>query len=348
MSTQIAADFFEKAYSYFRMAENTAGQVKRFYTLAGHSICLRFAGNALVPQMTAALEHLASESHQKPEFTICLADSHSSRIPLCLPRWQSADYSPRGEVFSYSNDQIDTIYNFHTGALNLINAEKNTAIFWAKDYRCLPWWISGSPLQRIINCWMMRREKQLTHAAAIGTAQAGILLAGKSGSGKSTTSLACLAAGLKYVSEDYCLISSTKNPSAYSVYNSAKLTADTLERFPELQSKTANPQRGPNEKAFLFQQQLYPEKLLAQFPIRAVLLPKITNNTSPRLKPASIIDGLLALAPSTLFQLSNCGSATLKCFRSLLTQVPCYHLELCNNLPAVAHLITQLIEDRTK
>jgi len=344
MSTDGAIEFFERVFCYFRMAENSVGTIERFYDIAGHTVCLRFAGDALISQLTPAFEHLAVKTPVTPEFTICIADSQSSGLPLKIPHWKSDDYLPRGEVASYSDERFYTIYNFHTGAINLIDLEKNIAIFWTRGINYLPWWISGSPLQRIINCWMIKQGKQLTHAGAVGTAEGGVLLAGKSGSGKSTTSLACLEHGLSYVSEDYCLIETNPKPYVYSVYNSAKLEPHTLTMFPHLKDKTFNPNRKAHEKAFLFQQQIYPERMIKGFPIRAVLLPKITGNKKTELKPASIVEGLLALTPSTFFQLSNCWQESMNSFKALLKQTPCYHLELSSDLTEVSTTIHQFIE----
>ena len=192
----------------------------------------------------------------------------------------------------------------------------------------------------------MRRNKQLTHAGAVGTAQGGVLLAGKSGAGKSTTALICMEQGLDYVSEDYCLIENDPEPYVYSVYNSAKLEPNTLDLFPKLRNKTDNPDRQPNEKAFLFHQQIFPQKLIRGFPLLAVLVLQIKQQTHTCLHSASIIDGLLALAPSTFFQLSHCQQPTLKMFKELLMMVPCYHLELGHDMQQVAAVIQGVIHSQ--
>lgn len=338
-----AQDFYEKAICYFQMAEYSLGKIKRYYKIAGHTICLAFAGPALIDLITPALAHLEIVCPAVIDLTIHIADGYSSGIPLCLPRWNPQEYLSRGEISTYSNNHIATIYDFHTGALNIINTAAGSAVFWVNDFRLLPWWVSGSPLQRIINYWMMSRNKQLTHAAAVGNQQGGVLLAGQGGSGKSTTTIACINAGLKYVSEDYCLISTDKQPTAYSVYNSAKLNPDTLERFANLKPCVANTNKLSHEKALIFQHQFYPERLTDCIPIKAVLLPVVRLNEKPCLKRVSKIEGILALAPSTMFQLSNCGAQTMRLFRELLDKVPVYRLVLSHDLSAVTDLINERV-----
>ena len=344
MSKDAVTVFFDKAFGAFESAVANSQLIVRYYRIAEETVCLKFAGDALVSQITLAFEHLAITSVTDPKLTICIADSDTTRISLILPAWLQDDRLPRGEIRSLSDARHYTIYNHHTGAMNLIDIENNRALFWAQAVRYLPWWICGSPLQRILHCWMKHQGKQLTHAGAIGTSTGGVLLAGKSGSGKSTTALACLENGLQYVSEDYCLIATTPQPYCYSVYNSAKLEPNTLKMFSHLNAYCSNPQRKLQEKAFLFQQHIYPERIISGFPIRAVLILDVTSNPHTQIKPASIVQGLLALAPSTMFQLSNCDQQTLDIFTTLLQQVPCYKLALGRDLQQLTDVIKQLIQ----
>ena len=76
----------------------------------------------------------------------------------------------------------------------------------------------------------------MLHAAAVGTADGGVLIVGRGGVGKSTTALACLAAGMKYVADDYLVVQLDPEPRAFQLYGTAKLEASQLRHFPELQN----------------------------------------------------------------------------------------------------------------
>lgn len=73
------------------------------------------------------------------------------------------------------------------------------------------------------------------HAACLEVGGNGILIAGASGTGKSTLAVALAQAGLNYVSDDWTYIGSDRDGLlAHGVGASAKLLPDAIEYFPEL------------------------------------------------------------------------------------------------------------------
>jgi hypothetical protein len=76
------------------------------------------------------------------------------------------------------------------------------------------------------------------HSGAVGLNGEGVLISSVGGSGKSTTALSCLLDGFDFVSDDY-LILDPESSSAYPLYNSGILNADSLQHLPELESCTA-------------------------------------------------------------------------------------------------------------
>ena len=80
----------------------------------------------------------------------------------------------------------------------------------------------------------------------------GVLLAGKGGSGKSTTALTCLNSELQYVSDDYCVVVAQPSPFAYNLYCTAKVRADNTHRVPHLMPTVSNGNRLGDEKALFF------------------------------------------------------------------------------------------------
>ena len=181
----------------------------------------------------------------------------------------------------------------------------------------------------ILSWGLESKGLHFVHAAAVGTPEGGALLAGKGGVGKSTTSLACVDSPLQLLSDDYCLISTHTTPHAYSIYNTIKLKGEEdVERFPHLKGMVSNPVRVGEEKAMIFLHQHLPQKLIHSFPIKAVLLPRITGQRDTRLREARGGEALRLLAPSTVFQVSGSGEAAFRSMVRLVKQVPCYTLEL--------------------
>ncbi len=192
---------------------------------------------------------------------------------------------------------------------------------------------------------MHHHHRQLTHAAAIGTSKGGVLLIGKGGSGKSTTALSCINSGFFYVSDDYCLLTTDPVPYVYSLYNSAKLDADNIQKFPNLAPAISNTDHLDSEKALFFLYEYCSEKMATGFPIRAILLPRVSGHPETKLTPASPAESLTALAPSTIFQLPGAGVAAFQIMVRLVQQIPCYTLELGTNLSRIPDVILCLLSE---
>src|SRR5262245_33148523 len=69
---------FEKA------VRQIGGSITHYYKIGEFTICLRFAGDALISQLTPAFAHLATEPTPSPALTICVWDSASTQTTLPL------------------------------------------------------------------------------------------------------------------------------------------------------------------------------------------------------------------------------------------------------------------------
>lgn len=339
--------FFRDVYRAFNQAEKSEeGTIDRHYSIGGYSIRLRFAGPALVPYITPALEHLESDSCETPKLTICLWDSASTSVKIPPPPWTQDDYIARDEIRGYNDGRIHAAFQIEAGILSLLDVEQNLAICWVRDAQNVPYYETGAPLLRILHWWMLKSERQLIHAAAVGIPEKGVLLAGRGGSGKSTTALACINSKLSYVADDYCLVSSEPAPFVYSLYNTAKQAADNMKRFPNHISAVSNPERLETEKALLFLYKHYPGKIAAGFPIRHILIPRITGRHETSLQPAPRPAALKALAPSTIFQLSGADHIAFKMIAGFVRKVSsCYYLDLGTDISKIPNVIHELLKE---
>lgn len=317
---------------------------REHYQISNQTICLVFSNDAYIPILTRALTHLATAAVPSPDLTIYIADHDAVGTPLSLLSGYESSIQSRGEILALSNDDIITHYNHHDGALNLIHLREGVAFYWIRSLQHLPWWVAGSPLQRIIGCFMRERHAiELTHAAAVGYPDGGVLLAGKSGSGKSTTTLTCLEAGLSYVSEDYCLIEGTNSPIIHSLYHSSKLEPKTLQRFPHLSSYAINTQRQPHEKALMFQGEINPDRILKKMPLKAIVVLQVAEQT--KLSRCRPLEAALALSVSTLCQLAATYRPTLTYYATLLKIIPSYKLTLGHDNEPIVNAIQDLLTE---
>jgi hypothetical protein len=99
-----------------------------------------------------------------------------------------------------------------------------------------------------------------------------------------------------------------------------------------------------DEKALFFLWECFSQKILKGFPIRALLLPRVMGRLDTTIRPASPLESIRALAPSTLLQLPGADRTSFKAITTLAKLVPSYHLELGSNLSKIPKVITDLLE----
>jgi len=346
--------YFDTVYTGFtRAARKIGGVLERYYAISGFTVCLRFAGDRLIPQLTPALAHLATEPTASPALTICLWDSASThtQLPLLIASlvdllrqrwWELLD--SRREIRRYHSQRIRTSFFLGPDILSVLDTQRHVGVYWIDDAARIPYWERGSPFLAILSWWMETVNRHYVHAGAVGNRAGGVLLAGKGGAGKSTTALACLQSDLLYASDDYCLVASEPAPYVYSLYNTAKLKGrQDFQRFPHLSEKISNAGRLHEEKAVIFLHKHYPEKIVAGFPIRAVLVPAVTEQKETRLRRTTSVNALKALAPSSLLQVPGAGQRKFQTLAKLVKCVPCFMLELGSDITAIPAVIARVL-----
>jgi hypothetical protein len=339
--------FFESVFDAYQQAETASGRrVDRFYRIADFVVRLRFAGPVLLSPVTRALSHLATGPVCNPALTVCLWDSASTGTLMPSPPWQVDDFRERGEIRGFNDGRIYTFFLMGPNSLSLVDMDRDLAVFWVKEARQIPNHDTCEPLRTIFNLWLGRHGVQLVHAGAVGRPSGGVLIVGKSGVGKSTTALACLDSELSYASDDHCLLTGDSTPTVYSLYNTAKLNADSAARLPFLASRMGPPDRNPWGKGLYFLHEHFPEKLLLHFPLRAILIPRIDDQEETSLTRASPAAAMMATAPNTIFQLPGAGKEAFHIMAKAIQHVPCYHLNLGADVAQIPKVILDLLRHK--
>jgi len=311
----------------FAKAESHAGKSTGTFRIADGALRLVSAGDAMLTQLGRAFSHLTDVSGVPPELTVCLWDSATTGVePPPLP--PVAPGLPRGAVIYSSAGRQSVAYQPGLSLMSALDLDRSTAWFWCADSSRLPYWEPAAPLRQILHWWFPLRGLQLLHGASVGTAEGGVLLVGRGGSGKSTCALSSLASDLLYAGDDYVAVRDGPNPWVFSVYGSGKLEPGHSKLLPHLPPPSFQPDEALEEKAVFFVHERFPDRTCPGFPLRAVLIPRVTGTTQPRMLPVDLGDALRALAPSTLLQLHPASPDALSRMAALLQRVPTYVFEV--------------------
>ncbi len=340
--------FFESTWTSFTEARTRKGSKTSVWLNVGGSVVhVQFAGRAMVPNVLPALAHLQISPQAKADLEIGVWDSASTAVPMPGPPWSEADYQPRGEIRgSDLTSAVQVAYHPGSGLLSMLHAEEQRAIVWLNDAANMPYYEQAAPLRTIFHWWCSQQGQQLVHGAAVGSQHGAVLLTGKGGSGKSTTAVASLLAGLSYLGDDYVLCAlNTAGATVHSLFSSAKIDANSLHLLPQLADKISNKVNLPEEKGVIYAYDFFPERLLPCAPLRAIVIPQVTTTPHTHVRPLKASLAFLALAPTTVFQLPGARETAVSFLRRLVTQLPCYQLQLGQNISQVPDALSRLLEE---
>lgn len=232
---------------------------------------------------------------------------------------------------------------YRQGLIAAFDASDRAAGVWFADYARIHWYERAEPLRAAIHWALTNEQCFLVHASAVGDQRGAVILTGRGGAGKSTTTLASIEAGLSFVGDNYVLLSLDEpEPCVYGLYSNAKLWPRTLERLPALAPFVRTFDVAEDEKLVIDVAAYRPDSLATGLPVRAVVVPRVGDRSEARISRCSGAQALLAMAPTTMLQLPQTGSG-LDGMGQLLRRVPTYELELGTDLISGPRAISTLL-----
>lgn len=318
-----------------------------FYTFAGQVVRIRIVGRALAKNILLAFSHLQINEPVllTPQLTIDLWDERETGI-YCRVSFTNDD-SSWIEITATSPDNRfvgQRLPNTLT-CLDRIANRIIGSITWSEQIFIYE---RAKPLARLLVEWHNDQQVQVIHAGLVARDDLGILFAGKSGSGKSTSSLACVCAGFSYLSEDFIGLQRLADGPflGHSLYNSVFLEARHLAQFSMLTPYVTRG-RPIEEKSAVILSQVFPQRLKRVVPIRVLLIPRVIGARAAKIHPASKGQALLALGPSSLLQIPSRRIRGFSKLAQLVEQVPCYWLELGSDLGSIPRCVEEFLAEAT-
>lgn len=333
------------------------GCVERHLAIAGRPVTLRFAGGALLSPLLGALEHALGPSPADPALVVNLFDNVSTGCAFEPGPGRERLGDETGETgaqWLMNSGRVQAGFHGVSGVLSVFDRAERQAFWWTRDASGVAWFEQAAPLRALFHWWLQTCGVQFLHAAAIDTPHGAVLLAGKGGSGKSTSALACATAGLGYIADDYCLLDDVGVPTVFSLFSSAKVPPPTAARFPALVAELSRGRTLDAPKTVYFLA-LHPSvRVVTEGRVLAMVFPRVTGRSDVTFAPMSSAQAFAALAPSTIFQLPGAQQTDAARIAALARRIPAFVAEVGPDLatipPALIRLAAQLtahpIEER--
>lgn len=254
--------------------------------------------------------------------------------------------APADGLGGFSDANCSAFYQPDSGVLSILDLANRRAHWWLSDAGSVPYYERAAPFKHILQWWVSSRGGALLHSAAIGSADAGsddgVLISGPGGSGKSSTALACLAAGMTFISDDYVIVDAGEPPRVHLAYSTAKVRRTSLGRHDDLSGHFRNIARD-HEKPMLFVDQFAPASVRASIAPQAIVMPRVAHATRTHFVPISPAEMLRALAPSSLMLFPLAGGRAFQRMAKLCATLPCLRAELADDPADVARAFGELL-----
>lgn len=335
---------FEALERAYERAAQATGEVVYPLQVAGRRVDLRFAGTALVSSVTPAFAHLRAVSGVA-EHTFFVADVESTHVSPLEDRLAAAPFPAPAANQPRSDTRCAYIPTSET--LHALDPNGRRGFFWPQSARVFKPWDTAAPLRLLLSWWAESLGAQLAHGAVVGFGDDGILLAGRGGSGKSTAALACVEQGLTTLGDDYVWIEPGHPARAFSLYCTVKVDRRSLRvHFPGL---AAYARGNEGEKATLFLADAPKVRWAPSLAVCAIAALRIGNGAKPTVRRASLVEVLMALAPSSLLQLPGLTPTGLERLSGVVRRSRAVTFEAGSdyraNADALARLLDELSED---
>ena len=314
----------------------------------GKPVRLRVVGAQLAHHIQRTFAHLERDD--------CGTATHALRIDL----WDEADTGvapPRDMARDPSalTAQIGSgVATIRAGG-RVIGYERSTSITWLDRAagHMIGWRASADrlsveerskPIPLVLRIWYYDQDINVIHAGLVATGGYGALIGGRTGAGKSTTALSCLAAGFDYLGDDEIGLERCADGSyiGHSLYNSVR-PPRALPGEPSV--RCASPPSLETEKPLLFVAELEPQRVRRRVPLRALVLPRIAATPESRLQPLSRGEALLRLSATALFTPLGLGARAFDRLTHFIASVRFSSLELGRDAASIHRCVERALSE---
>ena len=218
------------------------------------------------------------------------------------------------------------------------------AIFWVAADGEVPFWEDAAPFKMMLHWALAGSDLAMVHGAIVANPDCGALLVGPGGSGKSTTTAACFAAGMAVGGDDLVLIDKSSGAwHGHALYDALKLSPNSAVPVPQM--LIAAPSRLCGEKSLVRYSDARADGLALTRPLRASFQCVVGTAPETVIEPLHPAVLLRALAPPTVFLLRGHEAHSLRLIGMLVRDLPCYRLRLGPDPAAAAAVLAEFLDN---
>ncbi len=313
------------------------------YSVGGRVLRTRVLGVGLATVLARAL--LPAEGTAPPALTLDLWDCWESG--QAAPARATGDEvvvrcSSNGERFAVTRDQRYASYSGPGFVLRHDRIEQRAA-GWAISHARLSPSNVMRPWQRLIVPWLVRTGSWPMHAALVARDGRGVLLAGQSGTGKSTISGACIEAGFEFLGDDVISVDDDLGDALHGhcLYPVLKLNRAQARAFPSLVSGACNNDDPYGDEIFFS----VPGASRATTRIVALALPCLSPQADSRFTLVRPIEALRALTQSLLWLEDGRIESDFEFLCGVVDSIRAFRFEVGTDPSSIAPALASLLED---
>ena len=342
IDTAVAIAGLGGAFAVAASAAN-GGPVEADYRIAGYPVRLRIAGDELAADIDRSICHLRVDDGVAPALTVEVWDDETVGPAGFDGFPDDADFYGTLSVA----DDARFVLNQRKSSVMLLDRRDNRITGCIRRRSALYLDERARPFHRLLSIWLDDRDIQFIHAALTVADGQGLLFVGSGGSGKSTSSVACLLDGFSFLSDDFVALGQADDGAmvGHSLYATCLLANNHIRRFPALDRIAHPPNHDIELKSVAYLADHRGARFAPETPITAIVLPKVTGGPSTTFRRVRAMEAMLALAPSSVVILPGSAPSSLDKLGKLVTSVPAFRLELGRDVGAIAPTVRRICQE---
>lgn len=305
------------------------------YDLHGVGLEVRADSPAVAAELELRLRAFRGPAGPRPlRLEFLEGDGHALAPPTDASR--PVYETPYGDVVYFPD--TDTLWGDLHGVRLRCDASSGVArLQCERGFRGRELYLATHPLATIALMELLeRRERYCLHAGCLALDGGGVLIAGPTGSGKSTLTLALVRAGLGFVSDDLVFLAHDgEHVEALGFADAAGVTDTTAARF----GLEATPRRAGFPKRLVRLEEAFGTVPVDRCDPRAIVFPRVVTDSPGTLEPLDAGEAYLRLVPDVLLTQPAGTQSHLRAISALLAQVRCYELKSGTDLGYTAELV---------